>query len=57
MSENAKKKPVDSKMNKEISKYTCPECGIIVGVRRDASSCIMESCPFCKTELDTKGLQ
>jgi len=57
MSENTKKKPVDSKMNKEISKYTCPECGIIVGVRRDASSCIMESCPFCKTELDTKGLQ
>lgn len=54
---NNNNRPVDTKKNETFSKYICPECGVIVGVRHGQSSCIMETCPHCKTELNTKGLQ
>ena len=50
-------RPVDTKKNETFSKYICPECGVIVGVRHGQFSCIMETCPHCRTELNTKGLQ
>ena len=51
-----KRDPIEKNPKATRTEYLCPECKTIIGVRHGDSKCVMETCAYCKTEINTKGI-